>query len=179
MQEASMLESVLERDRTIVIAGLVTVIVLSWIYILMGAGMGMTAFEMTTMTLPGTSSQMDMAGHGSDMSAQQGMGGAMRMAHAAMMQPAVWTPSYAILMFLMWWIMMIAMMLPSASPISFEPWRHTSTVDSGGSLRNRCFSIKSFTIRLVSTRCRSIPVGAFCNVSYWQVFLGSRWKPSF
>jgi predicted metal-binding membrane protein len=117
MQEASMLESVLERDRIIVIAGLVTVIVLSWIYILMGAGMGMTAFEMTTMTLPGASSQMDMAGHGSDMSAQQGMGGAMRMAHAAMMQPAVWTPSYAILMFLMWWIMMIAMMLPSASPM--------------------------------------------------------------
>ena len=117
MQEASILESVLERDRTIVIAGLVTVIVLSWMYILMGAGMGMTAFEMTTMTLPGTSSQMDMAGHGSSMSAQQDMGGAMRMAHAAMMQPAVWTPSYAVLMFCMWWIMMIAMMLPSASPM--------------------------------------------------------------
>jgi predicted metal-binding membrane protein len=34
-----------------------------------------------------------------------------------MMQPAVWTPSYAVLMFFMWWVMMVAMMLPSASPM--------------------------------------------------------------
>jgi predicted metal-binding membrane protein len=33
-----------------------------------------------------------------------------------LMTPAVWTPSYALLMFAMWWIMMIAMMLPSAAP---------------------------------------------------------------
>jgi len=33
-----------------------------------------------------------------------------------MMAPAVWNSQYAILMFFMWWIMMIAMMLPSASP---------------------------------------------------------------
>jgi predicted metal-binding membrane protein len=117
MHDSSVLESVLERDRTIVIAGLVTVIVLSWIYILLGAGMGMTAFEMTTMSMPGSSSQMDMAGDGNGRSAQKGMGGTMRMAHAAMMRPTVWTPSYAVLMFFMWWIMMVAMMLPSASPM--------------------------------------------------------------
>jgi predicted metal-binding membrane protein len=35
----------------------------------------------------------------------------------SMMMPAVWTPSYAILMFFMWWIMMVAMMLPSATPM--------------------------------------------------------------
>ena len=101
----------------IVIVGLVTVIVLSWIYILLGAGMGMTAFEMTTTTLPGVSSSIDMAAQGSGMSSQKDIGGAMRMAHAAMTQPAVWTPSYAVLMFCMWWIMMVAMMLPSASPM--------------------------------------------------------------
>ena len=33
-----------------------------------------------------------------------------------MMEPAVWTPGYAVLMFFMWWIMMAAMMLPSAAP---------------------------------------------------------------
>jgi predicted metal-binding membrane protein len=33
-----------------------------------------------------------------------------------MMTPAVWTPGYAILMFFMWLIMMVAMMLPSAAP---------------------------------------------------------------
>ncbi len=117
MSETSILESVLSRDRMIVIVGLVTVIVLSWIYILLGAGMGMTAFEMTTTTLPGVSSSIDMAAQGSGMSSQKDRGGAMRMAHAAMTQPAVWTPSYAVLMFCMWWVMMVAMMLPSASPM--------------------------------------------------------------
>lgn len=33
------------------------------------------------------------------------------------MAPMVWTPGYAMLVFLMWWIMMVAMMLPSASPV--------------------------------------------------------------
>ncbi|HEY7533422.1 MAG TPA: DUF2182 domain-containing protein, partial [Nitrospiraceae bacterium] len=117
MQASSALESVLARDRTLVITGLVTVIVLSWIYILLGAGMGMTAFEMTTRSMPGTSSAMEMTGESSGLSSRKSMGGTMRMAHAAMMHPAVWTPSYACLMFLMWWIMMVAMMLPSASPM--------------------------------------------------------------
>jgi predicted metal-binding membrane protein len=117
MQESSVLESVLARDRTVVISGLVTVIVLSWIYILLGAGMGMTAFEMTTMSMPGTSSAMEMIVDSSGMSSRKSMGDTMRMAHSTMMQPAVWTPSYAALMFLMWWIMMVAMMVPSASPM--------------------------------------------------------------
>jgi predicted metal-binding membrane protein len=60
---------------------------------------------------------MDMERHGSGMSAQQDRGKAMHGAHAAMMAPAVWTPAYAGLMFVMWWIMMVAMMLPSASPM--------------------------------------------------------------
>ncbi|MCI0414002.1 DUF2182 domain-containing protein [bacterium] len=65
--------------------------------------------------MPGTSSAMEMTGDSSSMSSQKSLGNTMRMAHSAMMQPAVWTPSYAALMFLMWWIMMVAMMLPSAS----------------------------------------------------------------
>ena len=97
--------------------GLVIVIMLSWIYILLGGGMGMTALEMTTMSMPGTSSAMEMAGDSRGMSSRRSLGDTMRMAHATMMQPAVWTPLYAALMFLMWWIMMVAMMLPSASPM--------------------------------------------------------------
>ncbi len=108
MHETSVLQAVLGRDRMIVISGLVTVIVLAWIYILLGAGMGMTAFDMTTLSMPGDSS---------GMSAKNSMSDAMRMAHAAMMQPAVWTPSYGVIMVVMWWVMMIAMMLPSASPM--------------------------------------------------------------
>ncbi|HUO82467.1 MAG TPA: DUF2182 domain-containing protein [Gammaproteobacteria bacterium] len=34
-----------------------------------------------------------------------------------MVMPMAWTPAYALLMFVMWWTMMIAMMLPSAAPM--------------------------------------------------------------
>jgi predicted metal-binding membrane protein len=34
-----------------------------------------------------------------------------------MMMPVIWDPSYAGMMFVMWWVMMIAMMLPSATPM--------------------------------------------------------------
>jgi len=34
-----------------------------------------------------------------------------------MVMPVDWSPGYAFLMFWMWWIMMIAMMLPSAAPM--------------------------------------------------------------
>jgi predicted metal-binding membrane protein len=34
-----------------------------------------------------------------------------------LMSPVKWTPEYALLMFSMWWLMMIAMMLPSAAPM--------------------------------------------------------------
>ncbi len=74
---------------------------LSWAYLLAGAGMGMSAFEMTRM------SQLGMAGGMSEWG----------MAGMAMMAPAVWTPGYAVLMFFMWWAMMVAMMLPSAAPM--------------------------------------------------------------
>ena len=34
-----------------------------------------------------------------------------------MMERAVWTPGYAALIFAMWWAMMVAMMLPGATPM--------------------------------------------------------------
>lgn len=85
------LERLLERDRTIVVVGLITVIAISWAYILTGAGMNMTASQMTQM--PGPSAAMKMMG------------------------PVDWTPGYALLMVVMWWVMMTAMMLPSAAPM--------------------------------------------------------------
>ncbi len=95
------LEAVVRRDRLVVIAALTAVVTLSWAYLLVGVGMGMSTFEMTRMA------QLGMAGGMSE-------GG---MAGMAMMTPAVWTPSYAVLMFFMWWVMMVAMMLPSATPM--------------------------------------------------------------
>jgi predicted metal-binding membrane protein len=95
------LEAVVRRDRLIVVTALTAVIALSWAYLVAGASMGMSALEMTRM------SQLGMAGGMSE-------GGLVCM---AMMTPVVWTPGYAVLMFLMWWVMMVAMMLPSAAPM--------------------------------------------------------------
>ncbi len=92
---AMALESILRRDKAIVLSALAVIILLAWAYLLAGAGMGMSAFEMT------------------EMAGMTGGGGAMSM----MMAPAAWDAGYAILMFFMWWIMMVAMMLPSAAPM--------------------------------------------------------------
>ena len=85
-------DSAVKRDGIVVLAALSTVVALSWAYLLAGAGMNMSALEMTRMTAGGVG--MDM-----------------------MMRPAVWDIRYAGLMFVMWWVMMIAMMLPSAEPM--------------------------------------------------------------
>lgn len=90
----AVLELVLRRDRLLVIVALSIVVLLSWLYILGGAGMGMSALEMSH---PGTFVDSP--------------------AIMSMMGPVTWTLDYAILMFFMWWIMMIAMMLPSAAPM--------------------------------------------------------------
>jgi predicted metal-binding membrane protein len=78
------LGALLRHDRTLVLAGLVFVIVLSWAWLLIGAGLKMD--------------EMDMGG-----------GQIMLMAPS-------WTVQYAATIFLMWVIMMAAMMLPSAAP---------------------------------------------------------------
>ena len=84
-----MFEAVLRRDREVVLVALFVVIALAWGWVLLGSGMGMTAVQMTGMA---------------------GMDGWM-------MAPAVWTYGYAALLFSMWWVMMVAMMLPSAAPM--------------------------------------------------------------
>jgi len=82
------LESILKRDRWVSMGGLALIAALAWGYLLSGTGMDMSALEMTHMT--------------SDEGMDRGS--------------TTWTLSYALLMFFMWWIMMVAMMLPSATP---------------------------------------------------------------
>ena len=116
MAESSALTALLKRDRLVVITALVTVIVAAWIYVLAGAGMGMSTFEMTAMT----TEPADMAQSGADMPGTamgEGPSGAMQDMARAVMGAMPWTPGYAVLMFFMWWIMMMAMMLPSAAPM--------------------------------------------------------------
>jgi predicted metal-binding membrane protein len=56
------LEAVIRRDRVVVITALFAVIALSWAYLLAGAGMGMSAFEMTRMSQLGRAGGMSAAG---------------------------------------------------------------------------------------------------------------------
>lgn len=88
----TVLEGALRRDRWIVLLLLAAVTVANWAYVLAGAGMGMSAFEMTRM------------------------GGMEGMAEMAI-SPEPWSPGHAAVMFFMWWVMMVAMMLPGATPI--------------------------------------------------------------
>jgi predicted metal-binding membrane protein len=88
----SAIEALLKRERAIIAAGLVLLTTLAWIYVWRGAGMGMSALDMTRLTLfPHV-----QANGGGDLST-----------------PAVAWPT----VILMWWVMMIAMMTPSAAPL--------------------------------------------------------------
>ena len=81
------LAAILRRDRWLTLGGLALVVAVSSGYILHGAGMHMGALDMT------------------------------RMARDMEMEQPEWTLGYAALMFAMWWVMMTAMMLPSATPM--------------------------------------------------------------
>jgi predicted metal-binding membrane protein len=70
-------------------------VLLAWAYLLSGAAMKMSTWDMTSL---------DMA-----------LG--LKITNMAMATPMAWTPAYAFLMLAMWWVMMIAMMLPSAAPM--------------------------------------------------------------
>jgi len=105
-------EYVLRRDRVVVLVALGSIIVVSWIYVLAGAGMGMSAFQMSSWLMAaGPTSNTTV------MPMQMESGVDMGRAMEAMATPMPWTLGYAVLMFFMWWVMMVAMMLPSAAPM--------------------------------------------------------------
>jgi len=93
-------ESLIQRDKVITIIAIAVLVGATLTYTVLGVGMNMSAIQMT----PGLGqSQMSMP----NMSAMKNMAAT----------PAVWSFNYSVLMFFMWWTMMIAMMLPSASPM--------------------------------------------------------------
>jgi len=130
------IEGLLRRDRAVVLGMLTAVIIVAWTYVLGGAGMGMSAFDMSSLDMAlGRSAGTSSAGAGEPVASGATMsampGGAtgsaieaeppnptvdMAPPMRAMATPVRWTPGYFVLMFFMWWIMMIAMMLPSAAP---------------------------------------------------------------
>lgn len=84
-------EKVMARDTLVVAGAVLTIVFLAGLYTVFGVGMNMTALDMTRMAGP--------------------IGEPMAM---GVSEP--WTPGYALLVFVMWWVMMTAMMTPSAAP---------------------------------------------------------------
>lgn len=112
MSEASALERLLRRDRAITLTGLALLCVLAWIYVASGAGMGVSAWRMTTFSLfPHAEMRPAPAATPDAMADMPGMA-PMQAAPAPAQGPA---PAFLLLL-AMWWIMMIAMMAPSAAP---------------------------------------------------------------
>ena len=96
-----MLETALKRDRILVALGLASIVLLAWGYIFYLA-QGMDGME----GMGGMGGMGDMAGAGSEMSQRAGAP-----------NPSAWGPVDFALMFLMWAVMMVAMMVPSAAPL--------------------------------------------------------------
>ena len=117
MLEAPTFERLLKRDRVITLAGLTTLCVLAWLYIVMGAGLGMSAWEMTTLALFPHKQAHDVMPSMPDMPSTPNMPNmpGMDMGSTAA-EPKAWGFGTWALMVAMWWIMMIAMMTPSATP---------------------------------------------------------------
>lgn len=94
MADRGVTERLLRHDQAIVLLAIAGVVVVAATYTVLGLGMPMSAIQMTTM-------------------ADTGMG---EMGMPSMLMPVAWSADYALLVFLMWWVMMVAMMLPSAAP---------------------------------------------------------------
>jgi len=88
----SAVHALLGRERAITVAGLALLTLLAWIYLWRGAGMGMSALDMTTLALFPRDQPEPMPG--------------------MVMPPITFVTVVA-----MWWVMMIAMMTPSAAPL--------------------------------------------------------------
>lgn len=89
-EDTTLIEDLARRERRVVLVGLVLVTALAWAWVATGAGTGMSTLAMTTWEFPPPAFPSAVES---------------------------WSPGYALLMFFMWWIMMIAMMTPSASPM--------------------------------------------------------------
>lgn len=107
-------EAVLRRDRLFIPAGIALLCLLSWYYLVEGAGTGMSAAAMSSAEFP------------------------LPVYPGANQR---WSVSYGLIMIAMWWVMMIAMMLPSASPtilLYARVYRHNRP-DSPGAAPSAAF----------------------------------------
>jgi len=109
--EKPKLSIVLEKDNLIVYLSIFLIVIITGLYTIFGIGMSMSAIEMTKMSgifSMSSSMEMNMNMGSNNMD--------MNMGSNNMDMKNRWSISMAMSMFLMWWLMMIAMMTPSAAP---------------------------------------------------------------
>ncbi|ODR98831.1 hypothetical protein AUC68_06445 [Methyloceanibacter methanicus] len=112
-----MLEALLRRESAVVTAALIVLILLAWLALLAGAGTGMSVVAMSGWWLP--------------MSLPAG-------------ESWPWTPHYWLIAFVMWAVMMVAMMLPSAAPMVLLYARVVRRADQQAASAEAPLSIASF-----------------------------------
>lgn len=95
MSGLGLLDWALRHDRVVMAGALGLATLASAAYILSGGGIGMSVFG---------------------MAAQTGPGGSLLAKMDSMAAPMLWSIDHALVIFGMWWLMMVAMMLPSAAP---------------------------------------------------------------
>ena len=95
MSDPRFTDRLLRHDRYITVAALSLAITAAAAFFLAGSGTGMSVIG---------------------MAARAGPAGALLAGTPDMMAAMLWTPDYALLIFVMWWLMMVAMMVPSAAP---------------------------------------------------------------
>jgi predicted metal-binding membrane protein len=130
MPELPAFEHLLRRDRIVTVAGLLILCGIAWLYIVEGAGLGMSARQMTTLALFPHQQAEDV---------MQGMPGMQVDAGRTTWGVATWA-----LMVSMWWIMMIAMMTPSAAPTILLYARVHRSAAAQGQFRDEAAPIGAF-----------------------------------
>lgn len=95
MPDLRFADRMLRRDRRIMAAALSLAVLAAAAFILAGGGTGMFTIGMTARTGPA---------------------GALLGGTPDMVAPMRWTLGYTLVIFVMWWLMMVAMMVPSAAP---------------------------------------------------------------
>ena len=116
-------ERVLRREGSIVLASLVLLSLLAWLFLLAGAGTGMDPVPMSGWFMP--------------------------LALPAALS-AEWTPLYWLIAFCMWAAMMVAMMLPSASPMVLLYARVVRHAERQGRASRGAASIAAFACAYLS-----------------------------
>jgi predicted metal-binding membrane protein len=114
---AAALETLLRRDGIVVMGALGALILLAWIALFAGAGTGMDPGAMSGWLMP------------------------FALPAASSSQ---WTPVYWLIAFFMWAVMMVAMMLPSASPMVLLYARVIRQAESQGKASDASASVAAF-----------------------------------